>query len=84
MPAPFAAYISHADGLPKLDFEGFSATSLAITADQAFEFSGATGAIAGMLTIYRDRAFDFEGLAAGDDTPVEHYATGTCTRMQLP
>ena len=83
-PISFVAYLSHEDGLPRLELPRFSprATMTEIPDGLIFESTG--GEVSGTVTIFKDRGIDIIATSESGGDVVEHYASGRCERLVEP
>jgi hypothetical protein len=80
----FVAYLEHADLEPRLEIARVNpkATLTSTPVQRVFETVG--GEISGTLTMYPNRQIDWAGTSGPQDTPVEHFASGSCDRLKSP
>ncbi|PVA05930.1 hypothetical protein [Thalassorhabdomicrobium marinisediminis] len=84
-PQSFILYLAHVDGTPRLDHMPDMAPALdAQPVGDAMTYRSRGGEVEGTFTLFRDRALDFSGTSGDGAMPVEHYASGTCERLQTP
>jgi len=80
-PLSFVVYTSHEDGEPRLDLPGWGPRLRMTETINGREFLSTDGATTGTITIYNNRDLDITASSVGDNGVVEHYASGSCSRL---
>lgn len=83
-PFSFVAYLSHADGEPRLDMPGVSPRATLEERPVGLVFTSRSDQISGTLEIQPSRNLNWVGTSGSGDTLVEHYGTGKCERLRTP
>ncbi len=83
-PLSFVVYLRHADGLPRLELRGFSPRATLTEIPDGLVFESTGGEISGTLTVYEDRGLDITATSGEGSSSKEHYASGSCDRLNTP
>ena len=83
-PISFVAYLSHADGMPRLDVPRFNPIATMTETADGYIFESDGGEVSGTVTIFKDRGLDIEGTSGLGVSSTEHFASGSCDRLVEP
>lgn len=80
----FVAYLSHADGQPRLEFPLMSPRAVVTEVPDGLAFESTGGEVKGRVSIFRDGGMDFTATSGEGDDQIEHFASGRCERLHTP
>ncbi len=83
-PISFIVYLSDEDGLPRLDFPGWDPRLTLTETINGDAFESAGGETSGTITIFNNRDLDIVAKTVADNDVIEHYASGSCSRLKTP
>jgi len=84
-PFSFVAYLSHADGEPRLDMPGVNPRATLEELPIGLVFTSTSqDQISGTLEIQTNRNLNWVATSGSGDTLVEHFGTGSCERLKTP
>jgi len=80
----FVAYLSHADGQPRLEFPRMSPRAVMTEVPDGLAFDSTDGEVKGRVSIFSDGGMDFVATSGEGEDLIEHFASGRCERLKTP
>ena len=83
-PISFIVYLTHVNDQARLEIPRVSPIADITELDGRRVFETRGGAVEGQFTIFDDLGLDWVGTSRAEEGLIEHYASGSCERLQTP